>query len=81
MLKTVKKVTVEGASVIDNVTVSKFIAAIDSEDPNQMTLSSVQLNKDMYKENRETVRADEAKFEDYAFSIQDSMLAESANRK
>ena len=81
MLKTIKKVTIEGTSVIDDVIVSKFVAAINSEDPNQMTLSSVQINKTVYKENRETVRADEAEFEDYAFSVQDSMLAELATEK
>lgn len=78
MLKTIKKVTIEGTSVIDDVIVSKFVAAINSEDPSQMTLSSVQINKTAYKANREAVRKDEAEFEDYAFSVQDNMLAELA---
>lgn len=76
MLKTTKKVTIEGKSIIDDVIVSNFVAAIDSDDPTQMTLSSVQLNKTAYKANREAVRADEAAFEDYAFAVQDSMLSE-----
>ena len=76
MLKTSKKITIEGKSVIDDVVVSNFVASINSEDPNQMTLSSIQVNKAAYKANRVAVRADEAEFEDYAYSIQDTMLSE-----
>ena len=79
MLKTNRKITLEGTSTIDGVIVSKFTAAINSEDPNQMTLSSVQINKAAYKANRDAVRTDEAAFEDYAFSLQDSMLADVAS--
>ena len=75
MLKKIQKITLEGKSIIDDVVVSNFVASINSEDPNQMTLSSVQVNKEAYKKNRVAVRADEAEFEDYAYSVQDEMLA------
>lgn len=74
MLKTIKKVTLEGKSVIDGVIVAHFAASINSDDPNQMTLTSTQINKAACKENRAAVRADEAEFEDYAYAIQDEML-------
>lgn len=78
MLKVTQKTTLEGKSVINGAVVSVFTASINSEDPNQITFSSAQINKPAYKENRVAVRADEAEFEDYAYSIQDSMLGEAA---
>lgn len=74
MLKTIKKVTLEGNSVIDGAIVAHFTASINSDDPNQMTLTSTQVNKAACKENRVAVRKDEAEFEDYAYTIQDEML-------
>ena len=78
MLKTTQKTTLKGESVIDGIVVSVFTASIDSEDPNQITFSSTQINKTVYKENRVAVRADEAEFEDYAYALQDEMLGEHA---
>jgi hypothetical protein len=76
MLTTTKKITIEGKSVIDGAAVAGFVASIDSQNPSEMILSSFQINKAAYKEHRVLVRADEAEFEDYAYSIQDAMLAE-----
>lgn len=76
MLTKTKKITIEGKSVINGVNVAGFVASIDSVDPSQMTLSSFQIDKAACKENRVAVRADEAEFEDYAYAIQDAMLAE-----
>ena len=76
MLNTTKKITIDGSSVIDGIKVAGFRAEIDSMNPENMNLSSYQTNKAMYKEHRVAVRADEAEFEDYAFSIQDTMIAE-----
>ena len=75
MLKSIKKVTLEGNSIIDGVIVAHFTAAINSDDPNQMTLTSTQVNKAACKEHRVAVRKDEAEFEDYAYAIQDEMLS------
>lgn len=76
MLTKSKKITIEGRSVIDGVQVAGFVASIDSTDPSQMTLSSYQIDKVAYKANRVTARADEAAFEDYAYEVQDAMIAE-----
>ena len=78
MLTTTRKITIEGKSVIDGVAVAGFNAVIDSTNPEQMTLSSYQINKAAYKANRVAARADEAEFEDYAYEVQDAMLAELA---
>ena len=76
MLVTAKKVTIEGKSIIDGVHVANFVAAINSANPEEMTLSTVRVNKAAYKEHRINVRLDEAEFEDYAYSVQDAMLAD-----
>ena len=78
MLKKTQKITLEGRSVIDGVEVAGFTATINSEDPNQMRFSSWQINAAMYKENRVAARADEAEFEDFAYTVQDTMIAEMA---
>lgn len=78
MLTKTRKITIEGKSVIDGVAVAGFAASIDSTNPAQMTLSSYQINKELYKKNRVAVRADEAAFEDYVYEVQDAMLAELA---
>lgn len=78
MLTKTKKITLEGRSIIDGNEIAGFVATIDSTDPKNINFSSWQINKDLYKQNRVEVRADEAEFEDYAYSIQDSMLEEQA---
>ena len=75
MLKISQKITIEGKSVIDGTIVSNFLASINSDDPSMMTLSSIQVDRAAYKEHRVEVRADEAEFEDYAYSVQDEMIA------
>lgn len=76
MLKTTKKVTIEGKSIIDDVLITNFVATINSDDPTQISISSAHVNKAAYKTHRVAARQDEAEFEDYAYSIQDAMLAE-----
>lgn len=76
MLTKTKKITIEGKSVVDGVKIATFMASIDSECPSDISFSSYQNNKAAYKDNRVAVRADEAEFEDYVYSIQDQMLAE-----
>ena len=78
MLTTKKKLTVTGKSMIDGVEVCGYQAQIDSDDPSNMTLTDWQVNKALYKANRAECRADLAEFEDYAYTLQDEMLAEVA---
>lgn len=78
MLKKSEKITIEGKSILDGVELAGFVASIDSNDPTQMNISSWQINKAAYKANRSVARADEAEFEDYAYDIQDEMIAKAA---
>lgn len=78
MMTMKKEITLTGESKIDGVTAQSYRAVINSENPSDMTLTSVQRDKALYKENRVTCRADEAEFEDAAYALQDEMLAEVA---
>lgn len=75
MLKTTKKITINGKSIIDNVEVCGYQAQIDESNPTNMSLSDWQINKELYKANRVDCRADLAEFEDYAYTIQDELIA------
>lgn len=76
MLELKKKITVNGKSMIDGVEVCGYQAQIDSSNPADIVLTDWQVNKDMYKANRAVCRADQAEFEDYAYSVQDALIAE-----
>lgn len=76
MLKTKKSITLTGNSVIDGVVVAGYQAVINSDDPNDMNISSWQQDKAMYKANRAQCRQDEAEFEDTAYALQDELIAE-----
>lgn len=78
MLKMKERITITGESVIDDVAVEGYQAQIDSTNPEDMSLTSWQNNKELYKANRTTCRADEAAFEDYAYSRQDELIASMA---
>lgn len=73
-----ESITIIGKSVIDGMEVCGYQAQIDSENPADITLTDWQINKDMYKANRSECRADQAEFEDYAYSVQDELLAKLA---
>ena len=75
MLQTTQKITILGMSIINNVNVAEYSAQIDSENPENMTLSNWQNDKVLYKANRTTCRADQAAFEDFAYQKQDELVA------
>ena len=75
MLKTTQKITISGMSIIDDVNVAEYSAQIDSENPENMTLSNWQNNKELYKVNRTACRANQAGFEDLAYQKQDELIA------
>lgn len=70
-----EKVTITGKSIIDGKEVCGYQAQIDSENPADIALTDWQVDKEMYKANRSACRADQAEFEDYAYTVQDEMLA------
>ena len=74
MLNFQKEITFTGRSVIDGVEVVGFSAKIKSDDPSNITFSSWQMNKELYKANREQCRADEAEFEDAVYLAQDELI-------
>ena len=78
MLKTRKNVMISGQSVIDGAEAAGFQAQVDTANPENMTMSNWQTNAQLYKENRDVCRADQAEFEDYAYSVQDQLIAEKA---
>ena len=81
MLKIRKKVMISGQSIIDGAEAAGFQAQVDTTTPEDMTMSNWQTNAQLYKENRDVCRADQAEFEDYAYSIQDRMIAELAAKQ
>ena len=76
MLDTKKNITVTGSSSINGVKAIEFKATIDSENPENMSITNWQTNKTLYKENRTVCRADQAEFEDQVYALQDEMIAE-----
>ena len=74
MLNFQKEITYTGRSVIDGVEVVGFSAKIKSDDPSNITFSSWQMNKELYKANREQCRKDEAEFEDKVYEAQDELI-------
>lgn len=74
-LTTKKEITLTGESKIDGVVAEVYRAVINSESPEDMTLTSVQRDKALYKANRKACRADNAEFEEMAYDLQDEMIA------
>lgn len=74
MLNFQKEITFTGRSIIDGVEVVGFSAKIKSDDPSNITFSSWQMNKELYKANREQCRKDEADFEDKVYEAQDELI-------
>lgn len=75
MLSLQREIAYAGRSVIDGIEVVGFSAKIKSDDPSNITFSSWQMNKELYKMNREQCRADEAEFEDKVYEAQDELIA------
>lgn len=75
-LTTKKEITLTGESRIDDVVAEVYRAVINSESPDDMTLTAVQRDKALYKANRRQCREDNAEFEELAYAVQDEMLAQ-----
>lgn len=78
MLNMKKSITLTGESMINGVQAEGYSATINSNDPEDMTLSSWQTDKALYKANRSQCRQDAAEFEDAAYALQDEIIAEKA---
>lgn len=75
MLTNTKKITIEAKCVVGGAEIAGFRAVFDSEKPESISFHPWQIDKEACKEHRKTVRADQAEFEDYAYQIQEDMLA------
>ena len=75
MLKKTTRIIIEGDSIINDKIAARFSAVIDTDDPKNMGISMRQIDKDICRENRTEVRADQDAFEDHAYSVQEKVLA------
>lgn len=76
MLKTTKKLSFTGESVIEGNTVCVFSASIPIDDPEKTTIGNYQKDKEAYQAHREECRADYAAFEDMVLAEKDKLLEE-----
>lgn len=75
MLSVIKEnITLTATSQVDGKDVEGYSATINSESPEDINISSWQIDKSLYKANRVQCRADQAEFEDYAYAEQDKLL-------
>ena len=78
MLKVKKNIKLTGESLIEATAVEGYSAEIDSETPENISISNWQIDKDLYKKNRTQCLQDYAAFMDKAYALQDEMLEEKA---
>lgn len=64
-----------GYTTIDGVKVVQHTCVIDSANPQDMRVSMVKMDAEMYKNHRETCRDDFATFEDAAYRLQEELIA------
>lgn len=76
MLEVKKSYKLEGNSTIDGKIAENYSASIDSNNPDNMNIYSSQVDRAAYKTNREQCRKDRTEFEEMAYKLQDTMLAE-----
>ena len=65
-----KKITIVADSNVDDVKIATFGAVLDINNM-ELSMTGRYIDKDACKSYRDIVRADQAAFEDYAYSLQD----------
>lgn len=75
MLTTKKDTTFTGSSMIDGKQAEGYSAVISGGNPEEINISSYQVDKALYKANREICRADRAAFEEDAYALQAELFA------
>ena len=66
-------ITRTGYTTINGVKIMRHVCTISADNPDNMNVTSVKLDQQLYKENREICRADMAEFEDLAYQLQEKM--------
>lgn len=69
-----KSITLTADTKIDGNVVMRHTATINSENPEDISISHPVLRKNEYRDNRTTVMADYMAFEDAAFQVQQELL-------
>lgn len=69
-------ITRTGYTEIDGVKVVQHTCVINTDNPEDMSLSSIKINPELYKANRSACRADIAEFEDAAYALQEQYIAD-----
>lgn len=69
-------ITRVGYTTINGERIMQYSMTINADNPEEMTLSNVKLNKEAYKSNRDICRADLAEFEDAAYLLQEQYVAQ-----
>ena len=69
-------ITRTGYTEIDGKKVMQHVCAISADAPENMTVNSVKMDKELYKANREICRADAAEFEDAAYALQEQYMSQ-----
>lgn len=67
-----KKITMEAKTIVNEVEVCTFMGILDQTTGKWSFFNRVH-DKDLYKEHREIVRADQANFEDSAYYLQEML--------
>lgn len=67
-----KKITIVADSNVDDVKIATFGAVLDINNM-ELSMTGRYIDKDACKSYRDIVRADQATFEDYAYSLQDTL--------
>lgn len=67
-----------GYTTIDGVKVVQHSCTIDSENPEDIRISMVKMDAELYKANRAICREDFAVFEDAAYALQDELKSKAS---
>ncbi len=76
MLETTKSITLNGNSTFDGVIAQTYQAVIDSNVPENMTLSNWIGDYAVYKNHRIECSTERSQFEDKAYELQEEAIAE-----
>lgn len=77
MLKKSKNITLDAASIINDVEVEHYHATISLEKDSEPNYTSYIANKILYRENRSVCQMDRVAFEEWMYSEADALSANS----
>lgn len=78
MLNINKSIDLNGNSTMENSQVMYYSARINSDNPDDYSITSSIQNQALYKKHRAAIKAEQAEFEDMVYALVDEMTAEVA---